>query len=73
MVLSRGRKMTEQTIPEANGASRTFPAKLTRALRAALGVLGNTLIVLVMYLITISLITDTPILRVIKDYYNLLK
>jgi len=65
--------MTEQTIPEANGASRTFPAKLRRALRVAPRVLGNTLIVLVMYLITISLITDTPILRVIKDYYNLLK
>jgi len=42
-------------------------------LRVAPSVLGNTLIVLVMYLITISLITDTPILRVIKDYYNLLK
>jgi hypothetical protein len=65
--------MTEQPIPEANGASRTFPAKLRSALRVAPSVLGNTLIVLVMYLITISLITDTPILRVIKDYYNLLK
>ena len=65
--------MTEQTIPEAKGASRTFPAKLRRALRVIPNVLGNTLIVLVMYLITISIITDTPILRVINDYYNLLK
>jgi hypothetical protein len=65
--------MTEQTIREANGASRTFPAKLRRAFRVAPNVLGNTLIVLVMYLITISLITDTSILRVINDYYNLLK
>ena len=65
--------MTEQTIPEAKGASRTFLTKLKRVLRVAPSVLGNTLIVLVLYLITISLITDTPILKVIKDYYNLLK
>jgi len=65
--------MTEQTIPEAKGTSSTFSAKLKRAARATPSVLGNTLIVLVMYIITISLITDTPILRVIKDYYNMLK
>ncbi len=65
--------MTEQTTPEANGASRTFLTKLRRALRVAPNVLGATLMVLVMYLITISLLTDTPILRVIKDYYNMLK
>jgi hypothetical protein len=73
MVLSRGTNMAEQTIPEANGASRTYPAKLRRALRVAPNVLGGMLMVLVMYLITISLITDMPVLRVIEDYYNLLK
>ena len=65
--------MTEQTIPGANRAWRTFSAKLKWVLRVAPSVLGNTLIVLVMYIITISLITDTPILKVINDYYNLLK
>ncbi len=65
--------MTEQAIPETKQASRTLWARLKRALRVTPGVLGNILIVLIMYLITISLITDTPILRVIKDYYNLLK
>ncbi len=65
--------MREQTIPDAKGVSKTFPTKLRRALRVAPSLLGNALIVLVMYLITISLITDTPILKVIKDYYNLLK
>ena len=65
--------MAEQTIPGANGAWRTFSAKLKKVLRVAPSVLGNALIVLVMYIITISLITDTPILKVINDYYNLLK
>ena len=65
--------MAEQTIPETKQVSRTLGARLKRVLRVTPSVLGNTLIVLVMYLITISLITDTPILRVIKDYYNLLK
>ncbi len=65
--------MTEQTIPETKGTSRTLASKLRSALRVTPNVLGNILIVLIMYLITISLITDTPILRVIKDYYNMLK
>ena len=65
--------MTEQTIPETKGTPRSLAAKLRGALRVTPSVLGNILIVLVMYLITISLITDTPILRVIKEYYDLLK
>jgi hypothetical protein len=73
MVLSRGTNMTGQTIPEIKGTSRTLAAKLRRAARAAPNVLGGALMVLVMYLITISLITDTPILKVINYYYDLLK
>jgi hypothetical protein len=65
--------MAEQTIPEHKGATRILGANLGDALRRTPSVLGNTFIVLVMYLITISLITDTPILRVVGDYYNLLK
>jgi hypothetical protein len=65
--------MAEQTIPEHKGATKILAAKLGGALRRAPSILGNTFIVLVMYLITISLITDTPILRVVGDYYNLLK